>query len=284
MPRLSTLISLDAQAALSAAQAPSASNPFVTTSQLSGGGSSQDGLQWFGGDVEDGDEIEAGFVYNIPAPGPETTLTLHIAPDADAVNKRLAFKVVAGHEGRIVVVAYEGDAAQGKSAQFIENDAGEFGYEAAIDLRSPGEYREWQMEFGTWMLVSKLASQGDQAGAGMVFPFTMRAVNTAETGLDELGVLQFDASKWPNLTVMLGCHLEVSAPGQTATLELFNVQDSEVVTTLTSTSPMTEPLSTFVALPWGDKLYSVRLKRTGGTAQQRVTCRSAWLELTQGGG
>jgi hypothetical protein len=72
--------------------------------------------------------------------------------------------------------------------------------------------------------------------------------------------------------VDLGCRAEVAAAGQTSQLELFNL-----------TAGTRKTAIEHIALPSGDRwrsrcrwlmLYSVRLRRSGGTASQIVSCRS----------
>jgi hypothetical protein len=114
------------------------------------------------------------------------------------------------------------------------------------------------------------------------YPFTLRATSTAETSSDEIGVCQFNADDWPEHTITFFANLEVAAEGQTATLELYNVFDGVTVATLTSTSTVTEKRTTEITLPALDKLYGVRLRRTGGDPTKRVACRSAGFELREG--
>jgi hypothetical protein len=113
---------------------------------------------------------------------------------------------------------------------------------------------------------------------------------TAETTYVELGAIVLDPSALdssPNgltRTFKFVAILEVTAGGQTATLELYNNTDGASVTTLTSTSTVAEiktsaTLSVPTSLPNSQKLYGIRLKRTGGSSSDMVTCKLARIDV-----
>lgn len=74
----------------------------------------------------------------------------------------------------------------------------------------------------------------------------------------------------------------VSVGGQTATLQLFDMTNSTVIDTLTSTSttPENKLSSSTLTLASGLVTYLVQLKRTAGTATDPVYAYSAHLEVT----
>lgn len=75
--------------------------------------------------------------------------------------------------------------------------------------------------------------------------------------------------------------LAVFAGGQTATLQLFDFTNGVEIATLTSTSTTPElKTSAGLTLAAGDVVYLVRLKRTGGAADQPVYADSALLEVS----
>lgn len=129
-------------------------------------------------------------------------------------------------------------------------------------------------------LQTDVTEMGTEVSA-MRFPFPRRISSTALDTYEELGVLRFDATPFEG-AVTLEAELEVSATGQTATLELWNLTAGTTVTTLTSTSKVTEKKTASVTLPTSEQLYSVRLKRTGGSATQNVACRSVAFRVTHG--
>lgn len=125
-------------------------NPLIRNG---GGGASGglDSLEMASAQAEDGDQLEPGKVYPVVGPGAESSMTFSIAPlDADEVqSKRVAIKLVSHSIGRINVLAPEG--------QLVESDNGQLESQAAVDLSTNGEYREWQADpDGNWLLVSKV--------------------------------------------------------------------------------------------------------------------------------
>jgi hypothetical protein len=115
-------------------------------------------------------------------------------------------------------------------------------------------------------------------------PFTLRKTSTDTTVAEEIGMMRFDRSRIdPSCEVRLVADLEVSAAGQTATLQLYSLSDGVLRATLTTTARIaTKCTAVLAGLPGAEVLYSVRLARTGGTAGQIVSCRSAAIEVDRG--
>lgn len=114
MPRLSTKISLDAQAALAAANSPDASNPFATQDDLVGLGGS--GLALSPDGVIGADQsIDAGYIYLVDAGESSVELTLNAPGDATG----FAVKVLAlgdGEDVTITVTALQIEDQDGSTA------------------------------------------------------------------------------------------------------------------------------------------------------------------------
>lgn len=110
-------------------------------------------------------------------------------------------------------------------------------------------------------------------------PFTLRTTNTDSTVYEEIGVLRFDATPYAG-TATLVAELSVAVAGQTVDLQLYNLTAGTLVATVTSTSVTTEKKTSALTLPTSEALYSVRLRRTGGDVTQRVSCRSASLQVS----
>lgn len=113
---------------------------------------------------------------------------------------------------------------------------------------------------------------------------------TASTGFDERGAITFNPANFfagnghITRTIVFAAVLECATGGQTCSLELFNITDGLTVVTLTTTatSPTSVVSATLVVptnLPNSTKLYGVRLKRTGGTSADLVSCKMARLEI-----
>lgn len=110
------------------------------------------------------------------------------------------------------------------------------------------------------------------------FAFTLRTTSVDNTNFEEVGVLRFDATRFGG-TLQLVAELEVSAQAQSCELQLYDLTAASVVATLTTTSLVTQKLSTPVTLPLADHLYSVRLRRIGGMPTERVSCRSVHFQV-----
>lgn len=111
----------------------------------------------------------------------------------------------------------------------------------------------------------------------MRFEVPLRKTTTAETTYEEIGVVRFDATPFAGALVLVA-ELEVSAAGQTAQLELWNLTAGATVTTLSTSSKTTAKLTAPVTLPTSEALYSLRLRRVGGSVNQYVSCRSVAFE------
>jgi len=113
---------------------------------------------------------------------------------------------------------------------------------------------------------------------------------TGNTSPDQVGAFVFDPTQFfsgnsqVTLAIQLVAVLECSLGGQTCTLDLYNVTDNVLVTSI-NTSNLTPTIVTSAALtvpanlPNSQKLYALRLTRTGGTSTDLVTCKMARLEL-----
>ena len=117
--------------------------------------------------------------------------------------------------------------------------------------------------------------------ATTLFDFTLRTTSVASTSFEEIGVMRFDATPYAGALTLV-VELEVVAAGQTCELQLYNLTAAALVTTLSSSSLVTENLTADLTLPLSEALYSVRLRRIGGDSTQRVSCRSAHFEVTNG--
>jgi hypothetical protein len=112
---------------------------------------------------------------------------------------------------------------------------------------------------------------------------------TTQLGPDEVGALVFDPSAFvagdANLTrtFRFAAVLECNVGGQSCALELYNITDGVTVTTLTTsnTTPTlrTATLTSPADLPNSEKVYGLRLTRTGGGVTDPVTCKLARLEV-----
>jgi hypothetical protein len=123
----------------------------------------------------------------------------------------------------------------------------------------------------------RVALEVQSAVHAMRFSVTLRTTTVTSAAYEEIGVLRFESAAFPAGLVLVA-ELEVSASGQTVDLQLYNLTAAAVVATLSSTSTVTEKRSAAVSLSSAEALYSVRLRRTGGTADQPVSCRSVVLE------
>lgn len=113
--------------------------------------------------------------------------------------------------------------------------------------------------------------------------------STDQTIFDEIGALIFDPTQYNDAPVNLNrsfkfrAVLEVATAGQTVTLELYNNTDNVSVAQLTSTSTLPEIKSIILSvpsnLPNSEKLYGIRLKRTGGSVTDLVSCKLARIEV-----
>ncbi len=112
------------------------------------------------------------------------------------------------------------------------------------------------------------------------------AQRTGETTPQEIARLSFDPSEYPatDRTITLVAELEVAVPGQTVTLELYNLTDGATVDSLTSMSTTGQETSVELAvpgrLPNSSKRYSLRLSRSGGTSADLACCKSAFLKVS----
>lgn len=113
--------------------------------------------------------------------------------------------------------------------------------------------------------------------AALRFPFTQRTTSVDSTSFEEIGIMRFDPTPFGAAFVLVA-ELEVSVSGQTVELQLYDLTTAASVATLASTSLVTQKQTASIALPLAEHLYSVRLRRVGGTAGQMVSCRSAMLE------
>jgi|SRR5262245_58163108 len=121
-----------------------------------------------------------------------------------------------------------------------------------------------------------LVTLGAEVSA-MRFPFTLRVTSVDGLSHEEIGILRLDATPF-GAEFEFVAEIEVSALGQTAEVQLVNLDTAEVVATLTSTSVTTDKQTAAVTLPLSEQLYSVRLRRIAGDSSQRVSCRSAAFE------
>lgn len=112
--------------------------------------------------------------------------------------------------------------------------------------------------------------------AELRFPFTLRATSVSGTDFEEIGVLRFDASRFGDVT--FAAELEASASTQVAELQLYDLTASAAVVTLSTSSVLTTRVAAVVTLPAALHLYSLRLRRAGGDATKRASCRSAAFE------
>ena len=113
---------------------------------------------------------------------------------------------------------------------------------------------------------------------------------TAQTVGDEVGALVFDPSALfagnaqVARTIRLVAVLEAGVGGQTCSLELYNLTDNVSVTTLTTTNTVptivtSAALTVPANLPNSQKLYTLRLFRTGGSSSDYVPCKLARLDV-----
>jgi hypothetical protein len=112
----------------------------------------------------------------------------------------------------------------------------------------------------------------------MRFAFSLRTTSVAGTDYEEIGVLRFDATLYGGALEFIA-ELEVAASGQTAELQLYNLTAASAVATLSTSALTTTKRSSTVTLPLSEALYSLRLRRVGGDSTQRVSCKSAILEV-----
>jgi hypothetical protein len=112
-------------------------------------------------------------------------------------------------------------------------------------------------------------------------PFVAGTQSTTESTPVSIAVRPFNASAYTttNRTITLHAWLEADS-GATATLELYNVTDVATVATLTTTEVAGELKSVVVTLPAANKVFEVRLSRSGGTVADSVYCKTAYLEVT----
>lgn len=110
------------------------------------------------------------------------------------------------------------------------------------------------------------------------FAFTLRTTSVYATSFEEIGVMRIDGVALSGVATFIA-ELEVAVPEQTVEVQLYDLTAAAVVATLTATSLVTVKQSTLVALPLAEHLYSVRLRRVGGTPSDRVSCRSAYFEV-----
>lgn len=114
--------------------------------------------------------------------------------------------------------------------------------------------------------------------------------STVLTGPDEIACVPFDPRQHAPSSLVVPTFvfcsvLNVSVAGETASLELFNLTDGISVVTLTLADSLTPREVRSAALPVSSgipkarKLYSLRLKRVGGTATDPVVCKYAALEV-----
>jgi hypothetical protein len=113
---------------------------------------------------------------------------------------------------------------------------------------------------------------------GLRFLFDLRKTTTVETDYEEIGVYRFDATPYGSAFTLVA-ELEASAAGQTVQLELWNLTAGTIVgTTLSTTAIKTTKVTAAITLPASEALYSVRLRRVGGSVNQYVSCRSVAFE------
>lgn len=127
------------------------------------------------------------------------------------------------------------------------------------------------------LLQSEIENIALEVAAVVRFPFTLRTTSVSGTSYEEIGILRLDPTDL-GAAFTLVAELEVSAAGQTAELQLYNLTAGAAVATLSSVSLVTQKRAASVTLPLSEALYSVRLRRTGGAAGQLVSCRSVTLE------
>ena len=121
---------------------------------------------------------------------------------------------------------------------------------------------------------------GGGGGSYPYYGFDLVRGNTDQTSPDEIANTLFDPSGLSGVVRFVAV-LECAIAGQTASLELYNITDGATVDTVSTTNTTSTKVSTStLTLPSAEKLYGVRLSRTGGTAGDRVTCRLARFENT----
>ena len=115
--------------------------------------------------------------------------------------------------------------------------------------------------------------------------FVSGVQDTTLTSSFECGAALFNPSIYDSTgrTVKFVAELESSVSTQTCSLELYNLTDGATVATLTTTSTVptkcaTAALSVPATLPNSEKLYSVRLRSSGGN--HPVQCKMARFEVT----
>lgn len=119
---------------------------------------------------------------------------------------------------------------------------------------------------------------GLQAEVGAIrFAFTQRAESVSGAAFEEIGVMRFDATPFGG-AMRFVAELEVSAAGQTAEVQLYNLTTAAAVATVSTTALVTTKVTSDVTLPLVEQLYSLRLRLVGGAATHRASCRSACFE------
>jgi len=155
-----------------------------------------------------------------------------------------------------------------------------------------GEYTFWSDPDGNLYVKdsadvsTQIAPAASTGGGPTPIPFVCGAQSTTQTGYQEIGRRTFDPSTWSatGRTIVLVMDGEVAVAGQTLSVELYNITDAASVVVLTSTSTTGDEqesatLAVPADLPNSKKTYSLRIKRTGGTATDQVTCKNAYLEV-----
>lgn len=110
--------------------------------------------------------------------------------------------------------------------------------------------------------------------------FVLTRGNTAQTSADEVANDLFDPTALGGVVRFVAV-ISVAKAGQTCSIELYNITDGSTVTTLNTTNIVSTRVTSGgggLSLPSSEKLYGVRLTRTGGDSSNRVSCTMARLE------
>lgn len=127
-------------------------------------------------------------------------------------------------------------------------------------------------------VADELQAAVDLALDAIRYPVTLRTDTVSGTSFEEIGVVRVDATPHGGAMTLIA-ELETSGPTQVAELQLYNRAAGVVVTTVSTSSTVTAKVTADVTLPLAEVLYSVRLRRVGGDASQRVSCRSVVLQV-----
>lgn len=151
-----------------------------------------------------------------------------------------------------------------------------------------GNIRGWAQELE--FILADILGNAFSGGGGTsetVYAYGISGTQSStQSSPDIRGTISFDPSVFPatGRTLVFAAVLERTSPTTSCSLQLFNLTDNVLVTTLvsTSTTPDLQESATLVVpadLPNSKKLYALRIFRTGGSSSDTVACTMARLEI-----